>query len=90
MLRSALERAKAEAPPLEELFHSFHYESLMLDGFEDDNVRGLIDLADRITTRMRAGGEPGEVVNESVSENEFLKRPIQAKKTYKAFLLGLF
>lgn len=32
-----------------------HYELLCLDGFENDNVRGLIDIADRIATKIAAG-----------------------------------
>lgn len=32
-----------------------HYELLCLDGFEHDNVRGLIDIADRIATKIAAG-----------------------------------
>jgi hypothetical protein len=31
---------------------------MCLDGFEKDNVRGLIDLSDRLTTRIDVGVEP--------------------------------
>lgn len=35
-----------------------HYEALCLDGFVNENVRGLVDLADRLATRIVAGTAP--------------------------------
>jgi hypothetical protein len=41
-----------------------HYEALCLDGFETDNVRGLVDLADRLATRIAAGADASRAVTE--------------------------
>ena len=41
-----------------------HYETLCLDGFTIDNVRGL-DLADRLATRIAFGVEKGEAITET-------------------------
>ncbi len=40
-----------------------HYELLCLDGFENDNVRGLIDIADRIATKIAAGTTAHDAVS---------------------------
>ncbi len=45
-----------------------HYESLMLDGFKDQNVRGLIDLADRIASCIADGEEPAAAIHRVFSE----------------------
>jgi DNA-binding NtrC family response regulator len=42
-----------------------HYETLCLDGFPKDNVRGLVDLADRLATRIAYGIEIKEAITES-------------------------
>ena len=41
-----------------------HFETLMLNGLRSDNVRGLIDTADRIATRVVRGREPGQAMDE--------------------------
>ena len=51
-----------------ELFGDTHYERLMLDGFERDNVRGLIDLAERIVRRIASGAGPQATVAEIFTE----------------------
>lgn len=47
-----------------------HYESMVIDGFKKDNIRGLIDLADKIATRIGAGSMAKEAV-ESVFAERF-------------------
>ncbi len=39
-----------------------HYELLMLDGFTGDNVRGLIDIADRIATKVAGNVPPSKAI----------------------------
>ncbi len=39
-----------------------HYELMCLDGFPGDNVRGLIDLADRIATKITTATSPSDAV----------------------------
>ncbi len=45
-----------------------HYEAICLDGLPLDNVRGLVDLADRIMTRVAGGAEPGGAIQDVFSE----------------------
>jgi DNA-binding NtrC family response regulator len=45
-----------------------HYEALCLDGFPTDNVRGLIDVADRIATRVKTHVEPEQALTSVFSE----------------------
>lgn len=45
-----------------------HYELLCLDGFQTDNVRGLIDIADRIATKIAAGAAPAEATSAVFTE----------------------
>ncbi len=68
VLEKALERTGSPAGPVLSLLTASHYESLMLDGFKEDNVRGLIDIADRIATRIASGTEPSEAIFEIFSE----------------------
>ncbi|MCP4542678.1 MAG: hypothetical protein GY832_36610 [Chloroflexi bacterium] len=44
------------------------YETLMLDGFEEDNVRGLIKIADAIATRASTGLQPEIAIDEIFDE----------------------
>ncbi len=57
-----------------------HYETLMLDGFKENNVRGLIDLADRIATRIEAGTEPKKAVT-SIFTEQFSSGPVAARQS---------
>ena len=42
---------------------SRHLEQLMCHGFQEDNVRGLLDIVDRLTTRCRVGVAPRDAVS---------------------------
>ncbi len=44
------------------LFSGNHYEALCLDGFEKFNVRGLIDLADKIALTISSDVDPATVI----------------------------
>lgn len=55
VLDGRLRSAGLEAEPLTSLLGADHYEALCLDRLEANNVRGLLDLADRIATRAGTG-----------------------------------
>jgi DNA-binding NtrC family response regulator len=63
LLEQEIDRAGLDLDA-EELLNEYHYEALILDGFEMDNVRGLNDVAERIATRIASGAEPGVAVKE--------------------------
>ena len=44
------------------------YESLMMDGFEADNVRGLIKIADAIAVKVACGVQPEVAIDDIFSE----------------------
>ncbi len=68
VLGAALEdHQKDSVPALAELSGD-HYEALCLDSFAANNVRGLVDLADRIATRMVAGAEPKAAITHIFSD----------------------
>ena len=52
-----------------------HYEALCLDGMRNDNVRGLVDLADRIMTRV-AGGADSDSAIQDVFSDRFTHSPV--------------
>ncbi len=56
------------APVLDSILPADHYESLMLDGFEETNVRGLIDIADRIVTKVVSRVRADQAVDEVFKE----------------------
>ena len=56
-----------------------HYESLCLDGFETDNVRGLVDVADRLATAVVTGIPPQEAIAQVFSER-FGGGPLAARQ----------
>ncbi len=58
LLLGALDRVGVRKLKLNGFVYADHYESLMLDGFESSNVRGLIDIADRIATKIASGTDP--------------------------------
>ncbi len=68
MLTKALERVGVQNPPLHKFVCANHYESLMLDGLESTNVRGLIEIADRVATRFASGTEMDQAGNEVFHE----------------------
>ena len=69
LLERALERHKVSSRKVMPFFCGEHYEMLCLDKFEKDNVRGIVDLADRLATRMAEG-----VAVELAIDSVFLER----------------
>lgn len=57
VLGSALTKKHLDANEILPLIRADHYESMCLDGFEADNVRSLIDIADRIATAISSGAD---------------------------------
>ncbi|MDJ0765120.1 MAG: sigma 54-interacting transcriptional regulator [Myxococcota bacterium] len=45
-----------------------HFEVMCLHGFPNRNIRGLVDLADRLVTSVVAGRQPIEAINEVFAE----------------------
>jgi len=64
LLERELKRVGLEEQKLDQLVSVHHYQALILDGFEDDNVRGLHDIAERIATRASGGTAPRQAVTE--------------------------
>lgn len=62
VLTSALARYSVPYRPVLQALSGDHFEALCLDGFSKENVRGLVDLADRLATRIRGGAEPAEAL----------------------------
>ncbi|MCP4641965.1 MAG: FHA domain-containing protein, partial [bacterium] len=75
VLRAALSRQGIREDDVVPLLGGDHYEALLLDGFVDDNVRGLVDLADRIITRIKTGVEPAAAVT-TVFADRFGEGPV--------------
>ncbi len=68
LLEAALMRRGLSGLNVVRLLGGDHYEALCLDGFEKDNVRGLIDVADRLVTRIAAGASPADALVTVFSE----------------------
>jgi transcriptional regulator with AAA-type ATPase domain len=62
VLHKALERVKVNPAFVRSLLSTYHYEQLILDGFAETNVRGLVDLADKVATGIAFGTKPQQVV----------------------------
>ncbi len=60
----------------------------MLDGFEETNVRGLIDIADRIATKV-ASGVTQEAAVDEIFRDRYTCGPRQAKIRAWALQTGL-
>ncbi|MCP4604655.1 MAG: FHA domain-containing protein [Proteobacteria bacterium] len=68
VLKASLERHNIDRDSVIPLLTGNHYETLCLSGFKTNNVRGLVDLADRVSTRIAAGIDPGQAVTTIFSE----------------------
>ncbi|MBN2803364.1 MAG: sigma 54-interacting transcriptional regulator [Deltaproteobacteria bacterium] len=63
---------------LDEFLMADHFETMCIDGFPDDNVRGIIDLADKICVSIAAGKEPQKAL-QTVFRNRFGNSPVAAR-----------
>ncbi len=82
VLGKTLSRYRLATPSVTAELNADHYEALCLDGFPTDNVRGLIDLADRIATRISRGQEPARAV-EAVFSLKYGDGPIAGRHAPK-------
>jgi DNA-binding NtrC family response regulator len=76
-------REKLKAHELDEALVSTcvmceHIELLCLDGFPSDNVRGLIDIADRIATKVSRNTAPADAVSRVFQERFHQETPLHA------------
>ncbi len=75
IMRFTLRSFGLDGVEIAKLLSADHYESLCLDGFPGSNVRGLVDLADRIATRIKAGAEPSDAIMQIFSK-EYSDGPV--------------
>jgi DNA-binding NtrC family response regulator len=78
VLKNAFASRGGDASELLALLGGDHYEALCLDGFPKDNVRGLIDVADRLVTKIRTGTAPKEGLD-AVFRERFSDGPISMR-----------
>lgn len=69
---NALERALAQhrlkADDVLPLLGGDHFEAMCLDGFETDNVRGILDLTDRLLSKLVTGVTPSDAIAQVFAE----------------------
>jgi DNA polymerase III delta prime subunit len=68
ILKKYLRYQNIDSQSVVKLISADHMEALLLDGFPKDNVRGLVNLADRISTRIAAGSHPNQALSEMFDE----------------------
>lgn len=68
VLTASLSRQEIPLAEVLPILRGDHFEVLCLDRFPKDNVRGLIDLSDRLATRMAAGTDIREALSSIFSE----------------------
>jgi DNA-binding NtrC family response regulator len=71
----ALEQKSVEAAPILDTLLSSHYESLMLDGFREYNVRSIIELVDRLVTSITSGTKPKKAILKIFTERYATEYP---------------
>ena len=78
IIKSSTSKRKMDISETLSLMSGDHYEAMCLDGFESDNVRGLVDLADKLITRINAG-TPGEKAVATVFAERFGHGPVSLR-----------
>lgn len=79
VLREGFGRLGVDADKVLNLLGGDHFESLCLDGFHTDNVRGLVDLSDRLATRLAAGADEASAVA-TVFQERFADGPVARRQ----------
>jgi len=79
VLRDGLARHGLETDEVWGLLGGDHFEALCLDGFWTDNVRGLVDLSDRLATRLAAGADGPSAVT-SIFQERFGDGPVARRQ----------
>ncbi len=62
LLQKTFERFNLDLQSIKNLLSGDHYEALCLNGFPKDNVRGIVDVADKLATHIAAGIDPVEAL----------------------------
>ena len=62
VMKKALQTQNIDYAIVKEALRTDHYETLCLDGFENENVRGMIVLADKVATFIATGMSPKKAV----------------------------
>lgn len=62
LLRDNLAQQSVDVEDIRPLFKGDHYEALCLSDYGDKNIRSLVDLVDRITTRIAVGDTPEKTI----------------------------
>lgn len=79
VLASRLAQHGQDVDDLWPLLGGDHFEALCLDGFDADNVRGLVDLSDRLATRLAAGAD-GPTAVTSIFQERFGDGPVARRQ----------
>ena len=74
VLNNKLKQYKIDEASVRSCLTGEHYELMCLDTFRSDNVRGIIDLADRIATKITTDTSPSEAIHQ-VFASRFDKAP---------------
>ena len=74
-LKNALAQHEMDAGQVVPLLGGDHFEAMCLDGFPVDNVRGILDLTDRLVSKIVTGVTPADAVAQVFAER-FLRGPV--------------
>ena len=74
-LKNALAQHEMDAGQIVPLLGGDHFEAMCLDGFPVDNVRGILDLTDRLVSKIVTGVTPADAVAQVFAER-FLRGPV--------------
>ncbi|MBN2527582.1 MAG: sigma 54-interacting transcriptional regulator [Deltaproteobacteria bacterium] len=80
ILQRFSEKHRLDSTSILKQLGSSHVEAMCLDSFSVDNVRGIIDLCDRIVTRIKNSSDVKQAID-SVFEQRFPKSPVFSRNT---------
>jgi hypothetical protein len=67
-LHNALAQKGVTVRAIRDLFSMYHYETLILDGFTEDNVKGIVDFTGEISGRIDSGADPADAIKDAFSK----------------------
>ena len=79
LFQSALSHRKIVIENLDKCVETDHYEALCLDGFETNNIRGIVDLVDRLVTGINLCGFPAKTINQ-IFQKRFADGPVSRSR----------
>ena len=88
VLNDVLRQRGLSSPAVFQELGSAHYEAMCLDGFGENNVRGIIDIADRIASMLSSGYPAGQAVGDVFSER-FGRGPVGRRQEKRRARLPL-